>query len=125
MTANRALTTALLRALTSAKPDVEQHVDGFRKMLRTRLAAAMTPDRPEDADPEVVEVLASVWFAALAGWASGLDDDAHIGEIMRTSTNLLLPTGPATAPAKARFNPHGFRVGRGSRSRWRATEPPG
>jgi len=26
----------------------------------------MTPDRPEEADPEVVEVIASLWFAAFA-----------------------------------------------------------
>jgi len=111
MTANRALTTALLRALISGKPDVEQHVDAFRTMLQARVAAAMTPERPDQADPEVVEILASVWFAALAGWASGLDNDAHIRDIMRTATALLLPTAPPSQPTKARFNRHGLRVG--------------
>ena len=33
MTANRALTVALLRALLSGKPDVAQYVDGFRAVL--------------------------------------------------------------------------------------------
>jgi len=125
MTAHRALTIALLRALISGKPDVEQHVEGFRTMLQVRLAAAITPERPDQSDPEVVEILASIWFAALAGWASGVDRDAHIGEIMRASTARLLPAGPAPSPAKARFHPHGIRVWEGRLSRRGAAEPPG
>ena len=93
MVANRALTVALLRALLSGKPDVSQHVHGFREALKAILVSAITVERPTEADCEVAEMLESIWFAALAGWASGADTDAHIGEIMRRATRRLLPPG--------------------------------
>lgn len=119
MTASRALSVALLRALLSGKPDVEQHVENFRAMLQMLLASAIRPDRPDQSDREVVDILASIWFAALAGWASGIDSDAHISDIMRSSTGLLLPTGSAPAVSKARFHHPSVRVWerRGNRRR--------
>lgn len=92
MTANRALTIALLRALLSGKPDVAQYVDGFRTVLQTMLATAIALERPTKRDLEVAEILESVWFTALVGWATGTDEDTYIGEIMRRSTRLLLPS---------------------------------
>ena len=46
MTANRALTVALLRALLGGKPDVSQYVDGFRTVLQTLVATAIAPGGP-------------------------------------------------------------------------------
>ena len=90
MTANRSLTVALLRALLSGKSDVAQYVDGFGGVLQAMLASALAPDGPSKRDREVAEILESVWFAALVGWATGSTTDEHIGQIMRQSTRLLL-----------------------------------
>jgi AcrR family transcriptional regulator len=92
MTTNRALTVALLRALLSGKPDVAQYVNGFRSVLQAILANAIAPKRPLKRDRDIAEILESIWFTALVGWAIGADTDVHIGEIMRRSTRLLLPT---------------------------------
>jgi len=91
MTTNRALTIALLRALLSGKPDVAQYVNGFRAVLQAILANAIALKRPLKRDRDIAEILESIWFTALVGWAIGADTDAHIGEIMRLSTRLLLP----------------------------------
>jgi AcrR family transcriptional regulator len=91
MTANHVLTVALLRALLSGKPDVAQYVDGFRTVLQTLLATAMAGTGATKRDREVAELLECVWFTALVGWATGTDTDAHIGELMRRSTRMLLP----------------------------------
>jgi AcrR family transcriptional regulator len=90
MTANRALTVALLRALLSGKPDVSQYVNGFRTVLQTILATAIAPKGSTKRDVEIAEILESIWFTALIGWAIGTDPDAHIGEIIQRSTRLLL-----------------------------------
>jgi AcrR family transcriptional regulator len=90
MTANRALTVALLRALLSGKPDVSQYVNGFRTVLQTLLATAIAPKGPTKRDLEVAEILECIWFTALIGWATGTDSDAQIGEIIQRSTRLLL-----------------------------------
>jgi TetR/AcrR family transcriptional regulator, cholesterol catabolism regulator len=90
MTANRALTVALLRALLSGKPDVSQYVNAFRTVLQTMLATAIAPKGPTARDLEVAEILESIWFTALIGWATGTDSDAKIGDIIERSTHLLL-----------------------------------
>jgi AcrR family transcriptional regulator len=90
MTANRALTVALLRALLGGKPDVSQYVDGFRTVLQSLVATAIAPSGPNRHDLEVAEILESIWFTGLIAWATGTDTDADIGEIMRRSTRLLL-----------------------------------
>jgi AcrR family transcriptional regulator len=90
MTANRALTVALLRALLSGKSDVAQYVDGFRTVLQMLLANAIAGDAATKRDREVADILECIWFTALIGWAIGTDPDTHIGELMRRSTRLLL-----------------------------------
>lgn len=91
MTANRPLTVALLRALLSGKPDVSQYIKGFGDVLQAMLASAIAPGEPTVRDREVAELLENIWFTALVGWATGTTPDAHIGEIMRQATRLLLP----------------------------------
>ena len=90
MTANRELTVALLRALLSGKRDVSQFVHGFGGVLQRMLASAIAPDGPTARDREVAELLESIWFAALIGWASGTTADGDIGRIMRRACGLLL-----------------------------------
>jgi AcrR family transcriptional regulator len=92
MTANRALTVALLRALLSGKRDVSQYVHGFGGVLQAMLASAIAPEGPTARDREVAELLESIWFSALVGWASGTSADADIGRIMQRAARLLLPT---------------------------------
>jgi TetR/AcrR family transcriptional regulator, cholesterol catabolism regulator len=91
MTANKALTVGLIRALVSGKPDVAQYVNGFRAVLQAILANAIASGRSRKRDREIAEILESIWFTALVGWATGADSDVYIGEIMRRSTRLLLP----------------------------------
>jgi AcrR family transcriptional regulator len=91
MTANRELTVALLRALLSGKRDVSQFVHGFGGVLERMLASAIAPDGPTARDREVAELLESIWFAALIGWASGTAADGDVGRIMRRACDLLLP----------------------------------
>jgi TetR/AcrR family transcriptional regulator, cholesterol catabolism regulator len=93
MTANRELTVALLRALLSGKPDVAQFVHGFGGVLQTMLASAIAPDGPTVRDREVAELLESIWFSALIGWASGTAADGDVGRIMRRACGLLLSEG--------------------------------
>ena len=92
MTANRAITVALLRALLGGKPDVAQYVDGFRVVLQAILANAIAPKGATKRDREVAELLECIWFTALVGWAIGASSDAYIGEIMKRSVRFLLPT---------------------------------
>ena len=91
MTANRELTVALLRALLSGKRDVSQFVQGFGGVLQRMLASAIAPEGPSARDLEVAELLESIWFSALVGWASGTTADGDIGRIMRRACGLLLP----------------------------------
>jgi len=91
MTTNRELTVALLRALLSGKRDVSQFVHGFGGVLERMLASAIAPDGPTERDHEVAELLESIWFTALVGWASGTTSDGDIGGIMRRACGLLLP----------------------------------
>ena len=91
MTANRELTVALLRALLSGKRDVSQYVHGFGGVLQAMLASAIAPDGPTDRDRDVADLLASIWFSALVGWASDPTADGDINPIMRRACRLLLP----------------------------------
>jgi AcrR family transcriptional regulator len=91
MTANRELTVALLRALLSGKRDVSQYVHGFGGVLQAMLASAIAPDGPTARDREVAELLESIWFSALVGWASGTSADGDIARIMQRAAKLLLP----------------------------------
>ncbi len=86
ITANRALTVALFRALLSGKPDVAQHVRDYREATRAALTSAITAEQPTRTDREVAEILESTWFTALAGWATGTAADTDISESMRSAT---------------------------------------
>jgi AcrR family transcriptional regulator len=90
MTSNRILTVAILRALLSGKPDVVQHVRNFSDVLQAILASAIAPKGPTAADRETSEILQSIWFTALIGWATGSDSDDHISVIMRRASRRLL-----------------------------------
>src|SRR5579862_1693132 len=92
MTANRAITVALLRALLGGKPDVAQYVDGFRTVLQAILSNAIAPNGAAKRDREIAELLESIWLTALVGWAIGADGDDYIGEVMKRSVRFLLPT---------------------------------
>jgi len=91
MTANRALTVALLRALLSGKRDVSQYVHGFGGVLQSMLASAIAPEGPTTRDREVAELLEGIWFSALVGWAAGTASDADIARIMQRASRHLLP----------------------------------
>jgi AcrR family transcriptional regulator len=90
MTANRLLTHALLRALMCGKPDVAEHVRNFAALMESILASAIEPGRPRAADRVAAELLERVWFSALIGWATGVDADDQIPEVMRRASLRIL-----------------------------------
>jgi len=99
MTANRALTLALLRAFLSGKPDAADHVQRFGARLERLLATAINPDGPTARDREIATVLASVCFSALVTWATGSDTD--IAKLVHDVAGAMLaPTtdSPASSP---------------------------
>jgi TetR/AcrR family transcriptional regulator, cholesterol catabolism regulator len=93
MTENRTVTSALLRALLSGKPDVVPFVRAFANVLEGMLATAIAPDGPSPRDRQAAEILQCVWFAGLIGWAVGSDGEEHLLQRMdRTSRVLLAPS---------------------------------
>jgi hypothetical protein len=90
LTANRALTGALLRALLSGKADAAHHVREFAETLQGMFAIAIGPDGPTAHDREAAKILESIWFTELIGWASEADIDTKIGEITRIAARALL-----------------------------------
>jgi TetR/AcrR family transcriptional regulator, cholesterol catabolism regulator len=90
LTANRALTGALLRALLSGKADVAHHVREFAETLQGMLAIAISPNGPTAHDREAAKILESIWFTELIGWASEADIDSSIGDITRVAARTLL-----------------------------------
>ena len=114
MTANRALTVALLRALLSGKRDVSQFVHGFGSVLQTMLASAIAPDGPTRRDRQIAEILEGIWFSALIGWATGPDSGAPIDDIMRRSTRACSCRHADPPRPKRVWSPPG-RPGAGTR----------
>jgi len=99
MTANRALTLALLRAFLSGKPDAAEHVQRFGDTLAQLLASAIAPNGPSTREREIAKVLASVCFSALVTWATGSDTD--IAKLVHDVAGAMLaPTtdSPASSP---------------------------
>jgi len=90
MTANRALTLALLRAFLSGKPDAAEHVQTFGDTLERLLAGAIAVDEPSARDHEIAKVLANVCFSALVTWATGSDTDVR-GVVHDVANAMLAP----------------------------------
>jgi AcrR family transcriptional regulator len=92
MTSNRTLTSALLRALLSGKPDVAPHVANFSAITRTVFARAIAPDGPTPDDAVAAEILELVWFTALIGWSTQADASDEMPKIMERAIKRVLPT---------------------------------
>lgn len=74
-----------------ANPTLRSTSTGSHAVLQAILANTIASGRSRERDREIAEILESIWFTALVGWATGADSDVYIGEIMRRSTRLLLP----------------------------------
>ena len=90
MTENRVLTVALLRALLCGKPDVAEHVRNFSLILQAIMASAIAPDGASAADRVAAELLERIWFTALIGWATGVDEPDQIKVVMRRAAQRIL-----------------------------------
>jgi AcrR family transcriptional regulator len=90
LTANRAVTGALLRALLSGKPEVAHHVREFADTLQGMIALAISPEGPTAHDREAAKILESIWFTELIGWASEADINSNVGDITRVAASTLL-----------------------------------
>jgi len=63
----------------------------LRRRARDDARIGDRAEGPTARDREVAELLESIWFAALVGWASGTTADGDIRRIMRQACSLLLP----------------------------------
>jgi AcrR family transcriptional regulator len=90
MTTNWTLTVALLRALLCGKPDVAQHVRNFVALTEAILIATIAPNGATAADREAAQILERVWFSTLVSWATGVEDDDRIADVMRTAASRIL-----------------------------------
>jgi AcrR family transcriptional regulator len=90
MTENRVLTVALLHALLCGKPDVAQHVRNFAVIVQAIIASAIAPGGPTASDRAAAELLERIWFSAIIGWATEVDEPDHVRTIMRRASIRIL-----------------------------------
>jgi AcrR family transcriptional regulator len=101
MTANRALTLALLRAFLSGKPDATEHMQRFNATLERLLAMAINPNGPNVRERGIAQALASVCFGALISWATGAGSEIH--RLVYEVADAMLATAIAALRARIAF----------------------
>jgi AcrR family transcriptional regulator len=85
------LAKALVVALSSPDPLV---IPLLRRRRQTTVAATvrgLTSGDPTPAELEVALILDQVWFAALVGWATGVEDPDFIMGSLESAARHLLP----------------------------------
>jgi AcrR family transcriptional regulator len=93
------LARAVLRAVASGDHDLTEKVTRFHDNVAAMTIDALRgPSRARsESDPatareqEIADVLQSVWFAALVGWAGGLHGQAAVVDKVHAAAELLLP----------------------------------
>lgn len=89
------LSRAILRAAASGDRELAEKVAMFHTRMSAMIKAALRgPDEvnamEDSAAEKVAWVLECVWFAALVGWAGGLQDQTEVIEQMNTAAALVL-----------------------------------
>jgi AcrR family transcriptional regulator len=86
---NPKLAAALITAVTSPDPAIQECQSEIAQIMSDVLSTAM-----EGVDPElaagVCRVLSHVWFSALLGWVNGWSNGANLGEELEVAARLLL-----------------------------------
>ena len=74
---------AVLKAMASGEPELTQKISKFRATITALVFNAMNVDgQMTELDQQLIELLQSIWFAAMVGWMGGLhDEDVVIEQI--------------------------------------------
>jgi hypothetical protein len=89
ITANRAITVALVRALHGGKPDVAPYVRDFGSTIEEMFVSAIAPGGPTERDRNAAAVFESVWFHAVVNWATAPEPTTDPGQTMRRALGTL------------------------------------
>jgi AcrR family transcriptional regulator len=92
------LSRAILRAAASGDRELAEKVAGFHTRVTDMIIAALRGEAfgadgvgsPVEAEASVGLVLEYVWFAALVGWAGGLQSPTEVVEKMNTAAAMIL-----------------------------------
>jgi TetR/AcrR family transcriptional regulator, cholesterol catabolism regulator len=85
------LSAALVRALSSADPGVQQSADQVQRQIEA-MAAGILVDIEPQVRSDVMAVLGHVWYSTLVAWANGRSDfDTVLAELERAVRVLVEP----------------------------------
>jgi TetR/AcrR family transcriptional regulator, cholesterol catabolism regulator len=85
------LTAALVRALSSADPGVQQSADQVQRQIES-MAAGILVDLDPGVRSDIMAVLGHVWYSTLVAWANDrIDFDAVVAELERAVRVLVEP----------------------------------
>ena len=85
------LSAALVRALSSADPGVQQSADQVQRQIRS-MAAGILVDLDAELQSDIMAVLGHVWYSTLVAWANGrIDFDAVVAELERAVRVVVEP----------------------------------
>ncbi|HEX5945099.1 MAG TPA: TetR family transcriptional regulator [Acidimicrobiales bacterium] len=92
------LTAALVRALSSADPGVQESADQVQRQIEA-MAAGILGDLDPKVRSDIMAVLGHVWYSTLVAWANDrIDFDAVIAELDR-AVRVLVEPHQRTVPA--------------------------
>ena len=92
------LTAALVRALSSADPGVQESADQVQRQIEA-MAAGILVDLDPTVRSDIMAVLGHVWYSTLVAWANDrIDFDAVIAELDR-AVRVLVEPHQRTVPA--------------------------
>ena len=92
------LTAALVRALSSADPGVQESADQVQRQIEA-MAAGILVDLDPKVRSDIMAVLGHVWYSTLVAWANDrIDFDAVIAELDR-AVRMLVEPHQRTVPA--------------------------
>jgi len=85
------LSAALVRALSSGDPGVQQSADQVQRQIES-MAAGILVDLDPEVRGDIMAVLGHVWYSTLVAWANDrIDFDAVIAELDRAVRVLVEP----------------------------------
>ncbi|HEX6568259.1 MAG TPA: TetR family transcriptional regulator [Acidimicrobiales bacterium] len=85
------LSAALVRALSSSDPGVQQSADQVQRQIES-MASGILVDLDPAVRSDIMAVLGHVWYSALVAWANGrIDFDAVVAELERAVRVLVEP----------------------------------
>jgi TetR/AcrR family transcriptional regulator, cholesterol catabolism regulator len=95
--ARQPLARALVRAVASGGPDLSARIAAFHERMETMIIRSLRGGGDlaplSELERRIGQTLLFVWFAALAGWASGLHGVDAVVDITRSAAGLVLSEG--------------------------------